>query len=137
MHENFEEQMQGMKMQLVQLSTLLRLLDSGFCSYLESKDSGYLYFCFRWLLIRFKREFSFHDIHQMWEVIWTGLPCQNFHLLICCAILDSEKKFIMEHNYGFNEILKHINELSMQLEINDVLCKAEAISLQMMKCKVL
>nr|DBA31137.1 TPA: hypothetical protein GDO54_007034 [Pyxicephalus adspersus] len=67
MHENFEEQMQGMKMQLVQLSTLLRLLDSGFCSYLESKDSGYLYFCFRWLLIRFKREFSFHDIHQMWE----------------------------------------------------------------------
>lgn len=25
----------------------------------------------------------------------------------------------------------------MKLEINDVLCKAEAISLQMMKCKVL
>ncbi|KAM5170209.1 TBC1 domain family member 15 isoform 2-T2 [Mantella aurantiaca] len=135
MHQNFEEQMQGMKTQLVQLSTLLRLLDSGFCSYLESQDSGYLYFCFRWLLIRFKREFSFHDILQVWEVIWTGLPCQNFHLLICCAILESEKKQIMEQNYGFNEILKHINELSMKLEINDVLCKAEAISLQMMKCK--
>ncbi|PIO28141.1 hypothetical protein AB205_0212710, partial [Aquarana catesbeiana] len=136
MHQNFEEQMQGMKTQLVQLSTLLRLLDSGFCSYLESQDSGYLYFCFRWLLIRFKREFSFHDILRVWEVIWTGLPCQNFHLLICCAILESEKKQIMEQNYGFNEILKHINELSMKLEINDVLCKAEAISLQMMKCKV-
>ncbi|XP_040199922.1 TBC1 domain family member 15 [Rana temporaria] len=135
MHQNFEEQMQGMKTQLVQLSTLLSLLDSGFCSYLESQDSGYLYFCFRWLLIRFKREFSFHDILHVWEVIWTGLPCQNFHLLICCAILESEKKQIMEQNYGFNEILKHINELSMKLEINDVLCKAEAISLQMMKCK--
>lgn len=33
-HQNFEEQMQGMKTQLIQLSTLLRLLDSGFCSYL-------------------------------------------------------------------------------------------------------
>ncbi|EMP40459.1 TBC1 domain family member 15 [Chelonia mydas] len=35
MHENFEEQMQGMKTQLIQLSTLLRLLDSGFCNYLD------------------------------------------------------------------------------------------------------
>ncbi|XP_068132772.1 TBC1 domain family member 15 isoform X2 [Hyperolius riggenbachi] len=135
MHQNFEELMQGMKTQLVQLSTLLRLLDSGFCSYLEAQDSGYLYFCFRWLLIMFKREFSFHDILRVWEVIWTGLPCQNFHLLICCAILESEKKQIMEQNYGFNEILKHINELSMKLEVKDVLCKAEAISLQMMNCK--
>ncbi|KAM4677913.1 TBC1 domain family member 15 [Discoglossus pictus] len=135
LHQNFEEQMQGMKTQLVQLSTLLRLLDSGFCSYLESQDSGYLYFCFRWLLIRFKREFSFQDILRVWEVMWTQLPCENFHLLICCAILESEKQIIMERHYGFNEILKHINELSMKLDVNDVLCKAEAISLQMMKCK--
>lgn len=137
MHQNFEEQMQGLKMQLIQLSTLLRLLDSAFCSYLESQDSGYLYFCFRWLLIRFKREFSFDDILRVWEVMWTGLPCKNFHLLICCAILESEKPIIMDQNYGFNEILKHINELSMKLDVDDVLCKAEAICLQVMKCKEL
>ncbi|XP_064417842.1 TBC1 domain family member 15 isoform X2 [Latimeria chalumnae] len=137
MHHNFEEQMQGMKTQLVQLSTLLRLLDSEFCSYLESQDSGYLYFCFRWLLIRFKREFSFQDILRLWEVMWTGLPCQNFHLLVCCAILDSEKQQIMDNHYGFNEILKHINELSMKLDVEEVLCKAEAIYVQMMNCKEL
>ncbi|XP_038258171.2 TBC1 domain family member 15 isoform X5 [Dermochelys coriacea] len=137
MHENFEEQMQGMKTQLIQLSTLLRLLDSGFCSYLESQDSGYLYFCFRWLLIRFKREFSFQDILRLWEVMWTELPCQNFHLLICCAILESEKQQIMDKHYGFNEILKHINELSMKIDVEDILCKAEAISIQMMNCKEL
>lgn len=34
----------------------------------ESQDSGYLYFCFRWLLIRFKREFSFQDVLRLWEV---------------------------------------------------------------------
>uniref|UniRef100_A0A5F9CPX2 TBC1 domain family member 15 n=1 Tax=Oryctolagus cuniculus TaxID=9986 RepID=A0A5F9CPX2_RABIT len=137
MHHNFEEQMQGMKTQLIQLSTLLRLLDSGFCSYLESQDSGYLYFCFRWLLIRFKREFSFLDILRLWEVMWTELPCKNFHLLLCCAILESEKQQIMEKHYGFNEILKHINELSMKIDVEDTLCKAEAISLQMVKCKEL
>ncbi|XP_055091729.1 TBC1 domain family member 15 isoform X12 [Symphalangus syndactylus] len=137
MHQNFEEQMQGMKTQLIQLSTLLRLLDNGFCSYLESQDSGYLYFCFRWLLIRFKREFSFLDILRLWEVMWTELPCKNFHLLLCCAILESEKQQIMEKHYGFNEILKHINELSMKIDVEDILCKAEAISLQMVKCKEL
>uniref|UniRef100_A0A8B9SAL7 TBC1 domain family member 15 n=1 Tax=Apteryx owenii TaxID=8824 RepID=A0A8B9SAL7_APTOW len=137
MHQNFEEQMQGMKTQLIQLSTLLRLLDSGFCSYLESQDSGYLYFCFRWLLIRFKREFSFQDILRLWEVMWTELPCQNFHLLLCCAILEAEKQQIMDKHYGFNEILKHVNELSMKIDVEYILCKAEAISMQMMNCKEL
>ncbi|KAM4573036.1 TBC1 domain family member 15 isoform 2-T2 [Odontesthes bonariensis] len=135
MHQNFEEQMQGMKTQLIQLGTLLRLLDLAFWNYLEAQDSGYLYFCFRWLLIRFKRELSFQDVLRLWEVMWTGLPCQNFHLLVCCAILDSEKQKIMEENYGFNEILKHINELSMKLDIEDVLQKAEGVGLQIRSCK--
>nr|XP_029523325.1 TBC1 domain family member 15-like [Oncorhynchus nerka] len=135
MHQNFEEPMQGMKTQLIQLSTLLRLLDLAFWNYLESQDSGYLYFCFRWLLIRFKRELSYPDVLRLWEVMWTGLPCQNFHLLVCCAILDSEKRKIMEENYGFNEILKHINELSMKLDIEEILHKSEAICMQIRSCK--
>uniref|UniRef100_A0A674C731 TBC1 domain family member 15 n=1 Tax=Salmo trutta TaxID=8032 RepID=A0A674C731_SALTR len=135
MHQNFEEPMQGMKTQLIQLSTLLRLLDLAFWNYLESQDSGYLYFCFRWLLIRFKRELSYPDVLRLWEVIWTGLPCQNFHLLVCCAILDSEKRKIMEENYGFNEILKHINDLSMKLDIEEILQKSEAICMQIRSCK--
>ncbi|XP_010771691.1 uncharacterized protein, partial [Notothenia coriiceps] len=69
------------------------------------------------------------------QVMWTGLPCQNFHLLLCCAILDSEKQKIMEENYGFNEILKHINELSMKLDIEEILQKAEGIGLQIKSCK--
>ncbi|KAA0715039.1 TBC1 domain family member 15 GTPase-activating protein RAB7 [Triplophysa tibetana] len=135
MHENFEEQMQGMKTQLTQLSTLLRLLDLAFWNYLEAQDSGYLYFCFRWLLIRFKRELHFQDVLRLWEVMWTGLPCQNFHLLVCCAILDSEKQKIMDRKYGFNEILKHINELSMKLDIEEILGKSESICMQIKNCK--
>uniref|UniRef100_A0AAY4BKC9 TBC1 domain family member 15 n=1 Tax=Denticeps clupeoides TaxID=299321 RepID=A0AAY4BKC9_9TELE len=135
MHKNFEEQMQGMKTQLIQLGTLLRLLDRTFWNYLESQDSGYLYFCFRWLLIRFKRELTFLDVLRLWEVMWTGLPCQNFHLLMCCAILDSEKQKIMDERYGFNEILKHVNELAMKLHVEEILCQAEALCLQLKNCK--
>ena len=40
------------------------------------------------------------------QVVWTGKPCANFHLLICLAILDTEKTTLMENNFGFTEILK-------------------------------
>ncbi|XP_077451908.1 TBC1 domain family member 15 [Stigmatopora argus] len=133
LHRNFEEQMLGMKAQLIQLGSLLRLLDPSFLNYLESQDSGYLYFCFRWLLIRFKREFAFHDVLRLWEVMWTGLPCRNFHLLLCCAILDSEKSKIMEEKFGFSEILKHVNQLSMKLDVEEILQMAESIWLQIKK----
>ena len=52
--------------------------------------AGNLYFCFRWLLIWFKREFAFNDVMRIWEVIWSGLPCPNFHLVICLALMDLE-----------------------------------------------
>ena len=35
---------------------------------LEEKDSNNLYFCFRWLLVHFKREFSYDEIMCVWEV---------------------------------------------------------------------
>ncbi|KAM9377226.1 TBC1 domain family member 15 [Pholidichthys leucotaenia] len=134
-HQNFEEQMQGIKTQLIQLGSVLRLLDVAFWNYLDTHESSYMYFCFRWLLIRFKRELNFQDVMRLWEVMWTGLPCENFHLLVSCAILDSEKQKIMEENFGFNEILKHINELSMKLDIEEILHKAESICLQIKNCK--
>ncbi|XP_067110606.1 TBC1 domain family member 15-like isoform X2 [Osmerus mordax] len=135
LHHNFEEQMHGMKTQLSQLGTLLRLLDPTFWNYLEAEDSGYLYFCFRWLLIRFKREFIFCDVLRLWEVMWTGLPCQNFHLLVCCAILDAEKHTIMNEGYGFNDILKHINDLAMKLDLEVVLARAEVFYEQLSTCE--
>ena len=37
-------------------------------SFLESKGAEHLLFSFRWLLIDFKREFSFEMIKTLWEV---------------------------------------------------------------------
>ena len=34
----------------------------------EDKESHNLYFCFRWLLVNFKREFIYEDIMTIWEV---------------------------------------------------------------------
>ncbi len=57
------------KLQLANLKILLEFIDSKFSLYLEKNDSSNMYFCFRWILILFKREFTFPDIMRLWEVI--------------------------------------------------------------------
>ncbi|XP_013411982.1 TBC1 domain family member 15 isoform X2 [Lingula anatina] len=128
---NFEMDQKGMKDQLQQLNTLMQLLDPQLYNYLESHESSNMYFCFRWLLILFKREFTFPDIMRLWEVLWTGLPCKNFHLLLCASILDTEKSIMFDNNFGFTEILKHINDISYTIELEPMLTKAEGIYLQL------
>ena len=121
---NFDFDQGGMKNQLQQLIELVKTYDPEFYSYLDAKDSGNLYFCFRWLLIWFKREFPFTDVMRIWEVIWTDQPCPNFHLLCCLALMDMEKRTIVENNFGFTEILKHINDMAnSNVLVNDVLSR--------------
>ncbi|XP_003406828.1 TBC1 domain family member 17 isoform X1 [Loxodonta africana] len=136
-HGNFEESQETMKRQLGQLLLLLRVLDPPLCDFLDSQDSGSLCFCFRWLLIWFKREFPFSDVLRLWEVLWTKLPGPNLHLLVACAILDMERDTLMLSGFGSNEILKHINELTMKLSVEDVLKRAEALYWQLLACREL
>ena len=65
-----------------------------------------MYFCFRWILVLFKRELSFDDCQYLWEVLWTGIPCRTFMLLFCVSILDTQTDIIIENRFGLTEILK-------------------------------
>lgn len=40
------------------------------------------------------------------KVIWSGLPCDNFHLLIACSILESQRGELIGSDHDFNTILK-------------------------------
>ncbi len=105
---NFLMEQLEIKLQLSNLRVIIEFVDAKFSQYLEKNESSNMYFCFRWILILFKREFTFPDIMRLWEVLWTDLPCKNFHLLICVSILMMKKDDIMTNGYGFNEILKVI-----------------------------
>lgn len=115
-YRNFDLDQAGMKEQLSQLYHLLNFLEPQLATYLEHQESDSMAFCFRWLLIWFKREFSFEEISTLWEVLWSEALCKNFHLLICTAILDAEKKNIMSNKYGLTEILKVIIITTVLLE---------------------
>ncbi|GLV33154.1 TBC1 domain family member 15/17 [Carabus blaptoides fortunei] len=66
---NFDMDQAGMKEQLQQLHTLLSFAEPELACYLNRHDSGNMFFCFRWLLVWFKREFSQDDIMRLWEHI--------------------------------------------------------------------
>lgn len=53
--------------------------------------------------------------------------CENFELLVCLAILISQKSVIMDSKFGCNEILKHINDLSLKVELEPLLKHAEGL----------
>lgn len=106
--QNFDEDQAGMKKQLETMRTLMDFANPTLFRYFKNHDSDNMYFCFRWLLVWYKREFDSTDIMELWEVLWTGLPCSNFHLLVGIAILDKEMNRFIENEYGFTEILKVI-----------------------------
>lgn len=124
---NFDEDQAGMKNQLSKLRTLMEFANPKLFKYLRAHDSDNMYFCFRWLLVWFKREFAHDDILELWEVLWTSMPCANFHLLVGIAILDNEMSTFIDNDYGFTEILKHVNDLSEKMDLQHILEVAEAI----------
>ncbi|RCN51858.1 TBC domain protein [Ancylostoma caninum] len=134
---NFEKDQAAIKLQMYQLRDLVMIVNPQLANYLgkfffslgflEGHQSDDMYFCFRWVLVWFKRELSFADTCKLWEVLWTGQPCPNFLLLVCVAILDSQMNTIIDNKFGLTEILKHVNDLSMHLVLDDVMTAAEAI----------
>lgn len=86
-----------------------------------------MFFCFRWLLIIFKREFDFDKVNRLWEVYWTKNPCPNFQLLLCLAVLLNAKDTIINSKFGFTEILRHINDMSYKIDLEFMLKEAEAV----------
>ena len=129
-YTNFDLDQAGMKRQLQDLNKLMALANPRLFNYFKEHDSENMYFCFRWLLVWFKREFSQEDIMELWEVLWTGFPCINFYLIVSVAILDDQMNIFIDNNYEFNEILKHVNELSNKLDLNQILRRAESVYLQ-------
>ncbi|XP_017475372.1 PREDICTED: TBC1 domain family member 15 isoform X1 [Rhagoletis zephyria] len=127
---NFDIDQAGMKTQFRQLRRLVEFSNPRLFNYLVAHDSDNMFFCFRWLLVWYKREFSNEDVLKLWECLWTRFPCPNFHLFISVSILDKETDIIIENKYEFTEILKHINELSGRIDVKDTLEIAEALYLQ-------
>ncbi|KAH9856935.1 RabGAP/TBC [Lenzites betulinus] len=129
MKHNFLRDQSGMKKQLSTLQQLISVMDPELYRHFEKTDGLNLFFCFRWILISFKREFPFDDVLRLWEVLWTDYYSTQFVLFVALAVLESHRDVILRYLVEFDEILKYCNELSMSIELDSTLAQAEVLFL--------
>ncbi|XP_052309893.1 uncharacterized protein LOC18099927 isoform X2 [Populus trichocarpa] len=106
---------------------LVELLDCPLHNYFKQNDCLNYFFCFRWVLIQFKREFEYKKTMRLWEVLWTHYLSEHLHLYVCVAILKRYRKKIMGEHMDFDTLLKFINELSGHIDLDAILRDAEAL----------
>ncbi|KAI9446242.1 RabGAP/TBC [Lactarius indigo] len=129
MKQNFLRDQSGMKKQLSTLQQLLQFMDPELYRHFEKTDGLNLFFCFRWILISFKREFPFEDVLRLWEVLWTDYYTNGMVLFVALAVLESHRDVMLRYLVEFDEILKYCNELSMTIELDTTLAQAEVLFL--------
>ncbi|GMH27308.1 hypothetical protein Nepgr_029151 [Nepenthes gracilis] len=126
---NFNRDQSGMHSQLFALSKLVEILDGPLHNYFKQNDCLNYFFCFRWILIQFKREFEYAETMRLWEVLWTRYLSEHLHLYICVSILKRCRNKIIEEQMDFDTLLKFINELSGHIDLKATLRDAEALCL--------
>lgn len=124
---NFNRDQSGMHAQLFALSKLVELSDSPLHNYFKQNDCLNYFFCFRWILIQFKRELQYEETMRLWEVLWTHYQSEHLHLYICVAILKRYRNKIIGEQMDFDTLLKFINGLSGQIDLDAILRDAEAL----------
>lgn len=97
MKQNFLRDQSGMKKQLLTLQQLIAVMDPEIYRHLDKIDGLNLFFCFRWILIAFKREFAFDDVLRLWEVLWTDYYSNQFILFVALAVIESHRDVILRY----------------------------------------
>ncbi|KAJ9548570.1 hypothetical protein OSB04_021113 [Centaurea solstitialis] len=86
---NFNRDQNGMHSQLFALSKLVELLDSPLHNYFKQKDCLNYFFCFRWILIQFKRQVRSFLPHP---ILWN---CSSENGL--CPLSELVSHFVAKH----------------------------------------
>lgn len=73
-----------------------------------------VFFCFRWFLLDFKREFAYCDIYLVWETIWASrmVTSSHFYLFVAMALVENYRDIILDRNMDFTDIIKFFNEMA-------------------------
>lgn len=123
---NFRVDQSGMRAQLSKLRNLIKMADEGLAEYFEKTDPDF-YCCFRWIIVRFKRELPFEETERFWEVLWTRqVGGDDFHIFVAGALLLAHRRQLLSLPKGaFDSLLRYINDMSMRIDVNFALREGE------------
>lgn len=103
---NFYVDQTGMHEMLNTLKDLIRFMDPTLYQHLEAIQAQDMFFCFRWLLVWFKREFEWEDVIRLWEVLWTNHLSDKFIIFIALAVIDTHRQTMLTEIHELDEMLQ-------------------------------
>ncbi|EIE92219.1 hypothetical protein RO3G_17026 [Rhizopus delemar RA 99-880] len=127
---NFYMDQSGMHAQLKTLNHLIQFMDPVLYKRLEEIEISNLFFCFRWLLVWFKREFEWEGVIELWEILWTNYLTDKMILFITLAVIDTHRNKLLNELNQFDEVLRYINDLTGHIDLRRTLERAEVLFYQ-------
>ena len=106
------------------MRALMQVLDGTLYDKIQQNgDFSHFYFCYRWFLLDFKREFCYDDVYSVWETIWASekVASHQFYLFIALGLVESYRDIILDRNMDFTDIIKFFNEMAERHEAAGVL----------------
>eukprot|EP00095_Tigriopus_kingsejongensis_P009030 maker-scaffold458_size165745-snap-gene-0.19 protein:Tk09030 transcript:maker-scaffold458_size165745-snap-gene-0.19-mRNA-1 annotation:"hypothetical protein BRAFLDRAFT_123347" len=106
------------------MRSLIQVLDQTLYDTIQQNgDFSHFYFCYRWFLLDFKREFTYHEIYLVWETIWASrkVASANFYLFVALALVENYRDIILDQNMDFTDIIKFFNEMAEKHHARDIL----------------
>ena len=125
---SFDRDQTGMHKQLLALRRLVQLLDPQLHAHFGKQDCRNYLFCYRWLLLHFKREFDFTDCLRLWEALWTCRFCSHLLLYVCVAVLQQFRAEIIDNSMTFDDMVLFTNDLVKRIPLEESLRNAELLS---------
>ncbi|VDN54995.1 unnamed protein product [Dracunculus medinensis] len=117
----------GMDDNLANMRSLIQVIDPQLYEFMSTNgDFTHLYFCYRWFLLDFKREFTYSQIFNVWEVIWavSSLITPHFQLFIALALISNYRRVIIDNKMDFTDVIKFFNEMAEHHNVDEVLDSA-------------
>ncbi|EDO16221.1 hypothetical protein Kpol_1014p41 [Vanderwaltozyma polyspora DSM 70294] len=133
MERNFMRDQSGIRDQMLTLSSLCQIMLPQLSSHLSKCDSSNLFFCFRMILVWFKREFEFNDVCSIWEIFLTDYYSSQFQLFFMLAILQKNSNAVIQNLSQFDQILKYFNDIGGKMDWNDLMTRSELLFIRFKK----
>lgn len=133
MERNFLRDQSGIRDQMFSLTELTQLLLPQLSNHLVKCDSSDLFFCFRMLIVWFKREFPINEICSIWEIIWTDYYNSQFQLFFMLAILQDNSQSIVKNLTSFDQVIKYFNDLHNTMNYKELITRSELLYLTFQK----
>ena len=125
--EYFSEHGDHTRRQLTTLTAMLQVADPLLHDRLGfNQENAQLFFCYRWLLLLFKREFGITHFPLILETIFAS-PTQSYELFIALALLLAYRGELLQFGSHFDQTLQFYSERAGTHNVDAILDLADSL----------